>query len=731
MPTIEKLLWQIDANTEGLRRELKRGDKAVAKSEKRVNFFLTKMDKGFARAGIASKKFAIGLAAAVSVRGLRGIVADVASLGDTADKLGITAERLQELRFAAEQNGVAINVLDMAWQRFTRRLGEAQQGGGELLGTLQQYGIALTDSNGAMRGAYEVLGDYADAIAAAGSKQEQLRLAFKGFDSEGAALVTLLRKGKTGLAEYASEARELGVVIDNELVAKTQRFDEELKRLVASGLTKGKVAILELIDATREFFNTPNQDYAFGKALDESREKVIRLREELDALNDKGGRPAQRGRSQLRIQIRVEEAKDAALELKRVLESTAVVQEKLETLSQGRRQKTRYQPGKAARKELAELEAQAVRLQKILSDVKAPKDTQDTTTPVDFRDVEQRAKEIERIEERLQDRLFDLRHDGAERITADFQQMVAELDALAGKGVGVDQIERAKELAAAVRDAQLGKIAEDQTEAIAKSFEALRLQNSELEIMIDATARGEEAVLQATAALELEGQVRSYINEMRALGVVLTDEQIAAYSREVAANQTLQGTLETINERQSEMASMAASVESSFSDAFGSIIFGAESAKDAIGQLLLEMAKAIIQQQIIQPLAQYAGSGLANLFSFADGGVMTSAGKAPLRSYASGGVAHTPQLALFGEGSGAEAFVPLPDGEHIPVTMTGGGGFSQSNTIVVNGGTSQGQGFDPETLRKMGEQVSKMMRSSHNQNDERNARGGGMRNRML
>jgi phage-related minor tail protein len=65
-------------------------------------------------------------------------------------------------------------------------------------------------------------------------------------------------------------------------------------------------------------------------------------------------------------------------------------------------------------------------------------------------------------------------------------------------------------------------------------------------------------------------------------------------------------------------------------------------------------------------------SSLASLFHFADGGIMTSAGPLPLRAYAGGGVANSPQLALYGEGSRPEAFVPLPDGRSIPVAMSGG-----------------------------------------------------------
>ncbi|MCJ8273523.1 MAG: hypothetical protein MJK04_29495 [Psychrosphaera sp.] len=71
------------------------------------------------------------------------------------------------------------------------------------------------------------------------------------------------------------------------------------------------------------------------------------------------------------------------------------------------------------------------------------------------------------------------------------------------------------------------------------------------------------------------------------------------------------------------------------------------------------------------------GDFLSNLWPFKNGGVMSSMGKA----YANGGVANSPQLALFGEGSMAEAFVPLPDGKSIPVTMAGG---TQAPNVQVN-----------------------------------------------
>ena len=73
---------------------------------------------------------------------------------------------------------------------------------------------------------------------------------------------------------------------------------------------------------------------------------------------------------------------------------------------------------------------------------------------------------------------------------------------------------------------------------------------------------------------------------------------------------------------------------------------------------------------------------------FANGGIMTGDGPMPLKKYASGGIASSPQLAMFGEGSRPEAFVPLPDGRRIPVAMQGGGSSTMVNVSVDAKGTS-------------------------------------------
>lgn len=116
--------------------------------------------------------------------------------------------------------------------------------------------------------------------------------------------------------------------------------------------------------------------------------------------------------------------------------------------------------------------------------------------------------------------------------------------------------------------------------------------------------------------------------------------------------------------------------------------------KELAASILADMARIAIQQMVLAPILRGVGSLLGA--AFAGGGVMTDAGPMQLRKYASGGIADSPQLALFGEGSMPEAYVPLPDGRRIPVALQGGkaaaGGGNTLVTVNVDASGSKVQG---------------------------------------
>ena len=148
-----------------------------------------------------------------------------------------------------------------------------------------------------------------------------------------------------------------------------------------------------------------------------------------------------------------------------------------------------------------------------------------------------------------------------------------------------------------------------------------------------------------------------------------------------------------------------------FTSAFEDAVVAGKKLSDVLQSLLQDILKLVTRQLITNPLMSaiggalqgmmpslggadgYAGAtytgptytdGIMDLVPSANGNIMTSKGAAKLNTYANGGIATSPQVSLFGEGRMNEAYVPLPDGRSIPVSMKGGGSNVQ---VVVNNNT--------------------------------------------
>lgn len=171
----------------------------------------------------------------LTVNALRRFTTDTLRVADaigvTAERVGVATESYQALRHAASQANTPLAILDTSLQRLTRRLGEAAQGGGVLLKTLERHGIAVRDANGQIRSTEDVLYDLADAMAGADSQAERLQIAFSAFDTEGARMQQALRGGSRALKQTMEEARRLGLVFDQELIDGTRKLNTELGNL--------------------------------------------------------------------------------------------------------------------------------------------------------------------------------------------------------------------------------------------------------------------------------------------------------------------------------------------------------------------------------------------------------------------------------------------------------------------------------------------------------------------
>ena len=247
----ERLNIILAARDREFQRAMDRNIRRIERFENRAQRGLSKTSRHFDLASVAARKLLLPLTALASLGALRSVVADLDNIGKTADKLGLTTDALQELRIAGESAGISTRTLDMAMQRYGRRLAEARRGQGEAVKAFQEMNIALVDADGRARSAEAVLGDVADRMAGMADQTDRNRIAMKLFDSEGVAMVNMLRNGSQGLEELRKAAREAGGVIEEDLIRgaeETQNRLDLLARAIKADLARALVRLAPLLE---------------------------------------------------------------------------------------------------------------------------------------------------------------------------------------------------------------------------------------------------------------------------------------------------------------------------------------------------------------------------------------------------------------------------------------------------------------------------------------------------
>jgi phage-related minor tail protein len=300
----------------------------------------------------------------------------------------------------------------------------------------------------------------------------------------------------------------------------------------------------------------------------------------------------------------------------------------------------------------------------------------------------ERISEFDRLRQQLDDQMLATRDLGVA------EKLVAEIQAGRYKELTKAQQDT---LIARAREVDYAKLLKEQEDAQAKRAEEIARKRDQA---ANAEARQNEAAKQKWIDLidptnkyirQLE-EIRSLVNK----GVLTPDQGMEA---EFRVQEQISDQLDNLKTKGKDtFKELKDAVEGwgrQATDAFVNFAFGAKTSfGDLVSSILKDIARMMIQKNVTTPLFNaISGFNWGGLFGFADGGIMTGAGPAPLRKYANGGIANSPQVALYGEGSTPEAFVPLPDGRTIPVTLKGAGGggavYNITVPVTVEGGSPQ------------------------------------------
>jgi hypothetical protein len=213
-------------DTAHLSSEEKRLARAIEKTQKQARFKAKSMqilgssmrNAKFAVLGVAGAMTAMG-AAAYKMAG--GFAEHGDKVAKTSDKLGITTDALQKLRYAAERSGVATGTLDTSLQRMVRRVAEAAKGTGMAKAAIQELDLSALELK--QLSADKVFGLIADKMELVTNQQDKIRLSMKLFDTEGVALVNTLKGGSKALDQLGKDAVKVGYILNEKSLRSAEK----------------------------------------------------------------------------------------------------------------------------------------------------------------------------------------------------------------------------------------------------------------------------------------------------------------------------------------------------------------------------------------------------------------------------------------------------------------------------------------------------------------------------
>jgi hypothetical protein len=293
------LVISVGASIRDLERQMKAASQVAAKRAEEIeNEFRRRNPSLAGDFGLGVLKGAIaGLAFDKITREMMSANKEIASFGDSAKRAGIDLARFQELRLAAQGQGIEGKAFDAGIQGLAKSLNEARREETELTKLLDANGVKYKNRKGEIVSTNEALAIAADLISRAATEQDKIALAERfGLPAD---FVPLLEGGAAALQKLARDAGEAGTILDSDVIAKAKQFDVAWETGWASFASNSKAAIVAagiglsgLIASAGDYLKTVN---AANIAQSQSAERRARRDQALDmSLGNAGGRAAQR-----------------------------------------------------------------------------------------------------------------------------------------------------------------------------------------------------------------------------------------------------------------------------------------------------------------------------------------------------------------------------------------------------------------------------------------------------
>ena len=298
MAKVDELLVEIKGDISDLEGKLEKAVKETKDASDSMGGAFSALNNPIGKVGVAFGAF--GLAVEGAQKAIAPFISAMEQMNKasgilaTANRVGVAAEKFQELSFAARAVGADSEDVFDVMKDLSVRITDAANGATAYEEVLNKVGLESKKLVGLP--VEEQFRKFADAIAGA-SSELQLFAVDELVSDPGVRMIEVLRQGSKGLDEMAKEARDLNVVISEmeletmtEATMEVQKMKAGFEALMNEVLIAIAPMMKEFLAATTAGLKELNKWLGLS---DDNSKKLLDAQKELAAINariEKGGR---------------------------------------------------------------------------------------------------------------------------------------------------------------------------------------------------------------------------------------------------------------------------------------------------------------------------------------------------------------------------------------------------------------------------------------------------------
>jgi hypothetical protein len=211
-----EILAKLGLNATGFASGLKRAESQSSAWAKRIR-------------GSVSSQLTAAFGGAAIAAGIKRSLDRAGEIADQSAAIGVTAERFQELAFAAKMSGTDMAAVSTAIRQVAKAQKEALTGGADnkAMAAFEKLGITVEQLQ--TQNAPALFDAIAKQLDGAASNTQTLTNAMTLFGKSGASVLPMMFNG---LEQSSERARELGIILQNDLVDNLDETGDRVDELV-------------------------------------------------------------------------------------------------------------------------------------------------------------------------------------------------------------------------------------------------------------------------------------------------------------------------------------------------------------------------------------------------------------------------------------------------------------------------------------------------------------------